>query len=245
MHLATEAEIQESYRDPAGARRYVENRFTSELMRLLHEKQVAAVNRVMKTQTPRRSLEVAPGPGRLTREVRAAGELVCLEFNEAMIAEGRRYCGDQVQWVRGNAFSLPFEAEEFDFAYSFRFVRHFHRDDRNRLYAELRRVLRPGAWLILDAVNGKVSEPLRKANSEAYPIYDKLYRDEAELRSELSESGFEPVRIEPVQRWFSLQYQAQVLLGPHSQRLSRWVIRSLERLSRGPALEWIITARMQ
>ncbi|MBI1903229.1 MAG: methyltransferase domain-containing protein [Planctomycetia bacterium] len=243
MPLATEREIQQSYREPLAAQRYVQNRFASELMALLHERQVAAVNRVMGVAKPQRTLEVAPGPGRVTRDVRPAGELVCLEFNEGMIAEGRRCCGDDVRWIRGNAFELPFQDGEFDFAYSFRFVRHFHRDDRSRLYAELRRVLQPEGLLVLDAVNARVSGPLREANPEAYPIYDKLYRNEAELRQELAEAGFDTLSIEPVQRWFSLQYKAQVLLGPRSRRLCRWTIRTLEHLRRGPALEWIVTAR--
>lgn len=243
MTLATELEIQQSYRDPLAAERYVEDRFASELMALLHQRQVAAVNRVMHEAKPPRTLEVAPGPGRVTRDVMPPGELVCLEFNESMIDQGRRSCAAPVRWVRGNAFDLPFQDGEFDFAYSFRFVRHFHREDRNRLYAELRRVLQPGGRLVLDAVNARVSAPLREADPQAYPIYDKLYADEAELRRELTEAGFEPLRIEPVQRWFSLQYKAQVLLGPRSRRLCRWAIRTLERLRRGPSLEWIVTAR--
>lgn len=243
MVLSTEVEIQDSYRDPDRARRYVENRFASELMWLLHERQVQAVNRVMRKEAPRRSLEIAPGPGRLTRDVKPARQLVCLEYNEAMIAEGQSCCNDSVQWVRGNAFGLPFLNAEFAFAYSFRFVRHFHREDRDRLYAELHRVLEPGGWLVLDAVNSRVSGPLRKANPEAYPIYDKLYASESEIKEELGEAGFDVIRIERVQRWFSLQYKAQVLLGPRSQWLSRWAIRGLERLSCGPSLEWIVTAR--
>ena len=117
-------------------------------MRLLHETQVAAVNRAMHDLGAVRSLEMAPGPGRVTRDVRPAGELVCLEFNEGMIAEGQRCCSPHVKWVQGNAFELPFEDDEFDSAYSFRFVRHFHRNDRDRLYAQLSRVLRPGGWLV-------------------------------------------------------------------------------------------------
>lgn len=243
MTLATEPEIQQSYSDPVAAKAYVENRFASELMAMLHERQVGAVNRVMKQAKPSRILEVAPGPGRVTRDVLPAGELVALEYNEAMLNEARQNCAHEVEWVQGNAFELPFEAGEFDFAYSFRFVRHFHRDDRDRLHAQLHRVLRPGGRLVLDAVNERVSGPLRKANPDGYPIYDKLYRDEAELRGELTAAGFSVERIESVQRWFSLQYKAQVLLGPRSRRLCRWVIRILERLRRGPSLEWIVTAR--
>jgi ubiquinone/menaquinone biosynthesis C-methylase UbiE len=243
MTLSTESEIQQSYRDPAAAEAYVGRRFASELMALLHERQVEAVNRVLRETSPKATLEIAPGPGRITRDVAAAGSLVCLEYNEAMIAEGRRACGDHVRWVQGNAFELPFAEGEFDFAYSFRFIRHFHREDRDRLYAQIRRVLQPGGWLVVDAVNAAVSAPLREADPDSYPIYDKLYRDENELRTELADAGFEVVRLEPVQRWFTLQAKAQNLLGPRSSLLCRAAIRGLERLPVKKNLEWIVTCR--
>ena len=240
--IDTEMGVQAAYSGQEKAAQYVQQRFVAPLMELLHVRQVGAVQRVMDEGRPGRALEVAPGPGRLTRDVRASGELVCLEYNEGMIAEGRAACDPAVRWVQGNAFELPF-GDEFDFLYSFRFVRHFHRDDRDRLYAQFRQVLRPGGWLVLDAVNGVVSEPLRKASPESYPIYDKLYRSQAELREELESAGFEVARIEPVQRWFSLQSRVQVLVGPRSERLCRWIVRGLESLRRGPALEWIVTCR--
>lgn len=243
MPLATEQEIQASYRDSAVAERYVANRFESELMRLLHDHQVGAVNRVMASARPAATLEIAPGPGRLTRDVRPAGALTCLEYNEAMIEQGRAACPATVRWVQGNAFELPFDAEAFDFAYSFRFVRHFHRDDRRRLYGEVRRVLRPGATFVFDAVNRVVSEPLRKANPEGYPIYDKLYGGVDEIRAELAEDGFELIACEPVQRRFGLQYRAQILLGPRSRLLARSAIRLLERFGGREPLEWIVTCR--
>jgi SAM-dependent methyltransferase len=252
MPLATEQEIQSAYRGQKLAGDYVAERFVAPLMAMLHERQVAAVNRVLREERPGRTLEVAPGPGRITREIcprmsarGASGpqtELVCLEYNEGMIAEGRAASGPEVKWVQGNAFELPF-GQEFDALYSFRFVRHFHREDRGRLYAQFRKVLQPGGWLVLDAVNEAVSGPLRKANPDDYKIYDKLYRDENELREELKAEGFEVVRLEKVQRWFPLQCRAQVLLGPRSATLCRWTIEALEWLSRGPSLEWIVTAR--
>src|SRR5207248_11185903 len=69
---------------------------------LLHDRQVAAVRRVMDRARPAAALEVAPGPGRLTRDVRPAGSLTCLEFNEGMIAQGRRVSPPGTRWVRGD-----------------------------------------------------------------------------------------------------------------------------------------------
>jgi SAM-dependent methyltransferase len=174
--------------------------------------------------------------------VRPAGKLVCLEFNEGMIGQGMAHTDPaRCRWVRGNGFQLPF-GECFDLAYTFRFVRHFHAADRGRLYAELRRVLRPGGWFVMDAVNERLSRPLREAHPEDYPVYDELYRPDA-LKAELSAAGFEVVALEPVQKFCALQQWSQVFVGPRAPRLNRAVVRLLERLPRREGLEWVVTCR--
>ena len=242
MPLATQQEIRDSYQGRDVAVAYVEQRFTNELMRLLHDRQVAAVQSVFDDHRPAAALELAPGPGRVTRDLRPSGRLTCLEFNDGMIAEGMAACRNGAEWIQGDAFQLPFE-EQFQFVYSFRFIRHFHRRERDQLYQQIHNVLNTGGRLVVDAVNERVSGPLRRAKPANYPIYDKLYRSEQELIDELRDNGFEVVRLEPVQRWFSLQSRAQVLLGPRSGRLCRWAIRALEHLRSGPALEWIVECR--
>src|SRR5438045_1906482 len=119
--LATEHELQNAYQGERTASRYISERFNSELTQLLHESQVEAVRRAAARSGAQSVLEIAPGPGRLTRDVRLPGRLTCLEYNEGMIAQGRAACGDGVRWVRGNAFQLPF-ATAFDLVYTFRFV---------------------------------------------------------------------------------------------------------------------------
>jgi ubiquinone/menaquinone biosynthesis C-methylase UbiE len=242
VQLATQQEIRDSYQGRDVAVAYVEQRFTNELMHLLHCRQVAAVQSVFDRHKPAAALELAPGPGRVTRDVRPSGQLTCLEFNDGMIAEGMAACLNGAEWVQGDAFRLPFN-QQFQFVYSFRFIRHFHRPERDKLYEQIRNVLDVGGLLVVDAVNERVSGPLRRAKPANYPIYDKLYSSEQELTDELHDNGFEIVRLEPVQRWFSLQSRAQVMLGPRSNRLCRWAIHALEHLRRGPALEWIVECR--
>lgn len=242
MAFSTEQEIQGYYSSPEVAAKYVAHRFVSEVHRLLHEQQVAAVQSLIDRVHPNWILEVAPGPGRLTRCVRPSNQRVCLEFNEGMIQEARRtFDPRNGEWVRGNGFQLPFE-QTFDLAYTFRFIRHFHGDDRERLYRELHRVLKPGGWLVFDAVNQHVSRPLRNAHPEEYPVYDKLYSAD-ELRGELAKSGFEAIELAPVQKYFGLQSASQRLIGPRANWLNRIIVRLLEQLPRRDGLEWIVTCR--
>ena len=241
--LCTESEIQSAYSGERMAASYVANRFQSELNRLLHERQVHAVNRVMSEARPQHALEIAPGPGRVTRDVRPAKHLTCLEFNEGMIEEGRRACRNGAEFVQGNAFELPFESNQFDFAYTFRFIRHFHAADRSRLYAQIASVLKPGGRLVFDAVNERQSKPLRDANPESYPVYDVLYR-EADLRSELAAAGFTDIQLEVVQKRYRWQYLSETLIAPRSQGLNRLIVRGLEALPARDGLEWIVTCHL-
>jgi SAM-dependent methyltransferase len=234
-------EIQNYYRGRETAEKYIGERFVSELNRLLHDYQVSVVNRVKDTVRPSRLLEIAPGPGRITRDVRPTGTFVCLEYNDAMINVGRGACNGDVSWVRGDGFQLPF-SQAFDLVYSFRFVRHFQDGERQKFYAEVRRVLQPGGYFVMDAVNERLSTPLRKATPQEYPVYDKLYRVD-ELREELRRAGLEPVELSPVQKYFRWQRRSQVLLGPRANWLNRIVIRLLERLPRNEGLEWVVTCR--
>jgi SAM-dependent methyltransferase len=242
MTLASEAEIQQAYKGRAIATRYTRERFHNQVHGLLHDRQVAVVQCLIDGRRPERVLEIAPGPGRITSAIRAAaGSLICLEYNEGMIAQGRSVCGGRARWVRGNGFHLPFD-RAFDLVYSFRFVRHFHRADRERLYAEIRRVLRPGGYFVMDAINEAVSRPIREASPGEYLIYDKLYRPD-ELRRELADAGLPVVDVEPVQKRFLWQCRSQVLLGPRCDWLNRVVVRGLERLPSRSPLEWIVTCR--
>jgi 16S rRNA A1518/A1519 N6-dimethyltransferase RsmA/KsgA/DIM1 with predicted DNA glycosylase/AP lyase activity len=83
--VATEKAIQDSYASADVAANHVRQRFASDLYRLLHDREVAAVQRLIDQVQPERVLEIAPGPGRLTREMRPSGSLICLEYNEGMI----------------------------------------------------------------------------------------------------------------------------------------------------------------
>lgn len=241
MALASESEIQEAYSDKTVAAGYIQERFSCELNALLHERQVAGLKNLLTHAGAGRVLELAPGPGRITREMRGLHSLVCLEYNTEMIKLGRPACEPAIVWIRGNGFHLPFK-RVFDLVYSFRFVRHFHSEDRKRLYGEIHSVLKTGGYFVFDAVNRRLSKPMRGAHPEKYVIYDKLYGLN-DLCRELADAGLHPVDVLPVQKFYRLQYLSQVLLGPRANWLNRLLVRGLECLPANDGLEWIVTCR--
>ncbi len=238
--------IRAAYREAEVAEDYLERRFQHPLGALLHARQASTLARRLGPARPRRVLEIAPGPARLTPElakVAAAG--VVLDASLEMLTRARRRLAEAgaAGWrcVQGDAFELPFAAG-FDAVVSFRLIRHFEAGDRRRLYAEIARVLAPGGLLAFDAVSERASAPLRAAAPEDYTVYDALFTPEG-LRAELREAGFEAVELDGVQRRYPLLRRVQVLVGPRSRPLARAAMEAIDRLPGGEPLEWVVTCR--
>jgi ubiquinone/menaquinone biosynthesis C-methylase UbiE len=238
-------EIRDAYRKDAVARDYIDERFTQPLGAFLHDRQVAALNRVISTYKPASVLEVAPGPARLTAELADsfAGLGTVMDASAEMLQEARRRLGRATRWraVQGDAFNLPF-GEQFDLLYSFRLVRHFDTGDRAALYRQFARVLRPGGILVFDAVNEVVSSPLRERSPDDYQHFDAMFHLEA-LGREVESLGFKPLILEGVQHWFPIMQQIQVLVAPRSQKIARWLIEACDRMPAGEPLEWIVVCQ--
>ncbi|MCG6954145.1 MAG: class I SAM-dependent methyltransferase [Betaproteobacteria bacterium] len=89
-----------------------------------------------------------------------------IDLTEAFCEVARRLTrtlalDDRVDFVHGNALDMPFAAARYDGAYSMNVSMNIK--DKDRLYREVARVLKPGAWLVF-------SELLRGAGAEPdYP----------------------------------------------------------------------------
>jgi SAM-dependent methyltransferase len=196
---------------------------------VLHARQVAYLNRVIGDLAPARVLELAPGPARLSAELRPVPLAVGMDFSPRMLAEARRRTRDQrLDWsfVRGDGFALPFATGAFDLVFSVRFVRRFEPAPRRQLYAEVRRVLRPGGHLVIDAQNRLVAGPHREGR-DGYPVYDELWlRDE--LVAELRGAGFAVRHLEGIMRQFAWQWRLHRLRRFRLGGPARLLIRALE-----------------
>ncbi len=238
-------EIRDAYRSTTVAEGYVQERFREPLGALLHDRQVSAVAGVIAEHEPGRILEIAPGPARLTRDVasRVNRRWTILDASAQMLGEARRRLDNDPAWqlVQGDAFALPV-AGPFDLVYSFRFVRHFEIAERQRIYREVVRVLRPGGLFVFDAVNEIVSAPMRAAKPQEYAHYDALL-DPEQLRRELKAAGLDVVSLAGVQHRYPVLQQIQNLVSPRSRWLARRAMAVVDAAPGGSPLEWIVVCR--
>lgn len=235
------------YADQGVVEEYLQRRTGQPLNGLLHRTQVAFLNRVVQERQPESVLEIAPGPARLTAELDFDGRGFALDASPAMLRTARdrlRERGRNWLTLRGDAFELPFADASFDFVYSLKFVRHFQLIDRQRLYREVRRVLRPHGVLVLDAQNRAVSLPHRQSKGlDKYPIYDVLY-DREEFLQELNEAGFRAARIEGILHHFALQQRINRLRLVGLSAVARALIAALERVPANNPSTWMVLGEL-
>jgi ubiquinone/menaquinone biosynthesis C-methylase UbiE len=93
-------------------------------------------------------LEIGPGFGATTRELvkRLDGtKITVLELEPRYCVKLRAELGERVDVVEGNATQLPFEDGRFSAVICFTMLHHIPvREDQDRVFAEVSRVLRPG-----------------------------------------------------------------------------------------------------
>lgn len=235
--------IRDFYDDPEVVDSYIAVRVSEPFNTVLHERQVGFINRAIGELRPRRMLELATGPGRLSAEATAAPVTVGMDASGNMLAEARRRTrarGTDWRFVRGDAFRLPFATGSFDLVYTIRLIRHFDRAGRDAIYRELRRILRPGGHLVFDAQNKLISLPHReKQGLHTYKVYDELWlRDE--LIAELEEAGLKPRRVEGVMRQFAWQRRLNRLRYFRLGSPAKLLIRALEWSPDRNASTWML-----
>jgi SAM-dependent methyltransferase len=148
-------------------------------------------------------LEVGPGPGRTTEMIRLrTARLTAVEI-DPMLADQlkERMAGTNVTVVEADATALPFPDNEFSGACCFTMMHHVPTiEAQDRLLAEVRRVLKPGATLA-------GVDSLDSADFRAMHVDDICVPlDPATLAGRLERAGFSEVKVEPnpyVLQWWA------------------------------------------
>ena len=145
-----------------------------------------------------RVLDVGSGVGGPSRYVAATYDcdVVGIDLTEeycrvAGLLSERVGLGERVEYRPGNALAMPFADGAFDAAYTQHVAMNI--EDKARLYAEVWRVLKPGARFgIYDVLQGEGGEvlypvPWARDRTTSFPVRP------AELRALLEAAGFEVV----------------------------------------------------
>jgi trans-aconitate 2-methyltransferase len=194
-----------------------------------------------------RLLDAGCGTGRLTRDLLEAlprGHVVALDVSENMLDEARAYLEPdfrgRVEFVRCDLLDLAFD-REFDGIFS---TASFHWvPNHDRLFRNLHRALKPGAWLVAQCGGGKniarlLARAHRLMDSEAYAKYfvgyasPWEYSDAETAALRLKNAGFEQIEtsLEEAPTPFSSapefhQFVENVILRHHLQGIPEAAVR--------------------
>ncbi|GJL58139.1 MAG: hypothetical protein NPIRA03_09960 [Nitrospirales bacterium] len=235
------------YQDTQVAESYCQRRFAHSWSSLLHRKQVTEVNRALAQFQPGDTVELAPGPARLTTEIRGVQRGIMVEYSHEMLTVAQKRlseAGLASRWDlrHGNAFDLQSMDIHCDFLFTFRFIRHFIMSDRIRLYKQIHHCLRPGGYFIMDVVNRIMRERIEaqssKKSKNELPVYDMAYTP-CEFEDEIEEHGFVVRRLIPVIKHFGLQSWVSFTLDHRIASLAYVTVAILERVPSLEPLEWI------
>lgn len=140
-----------------------------------------------------RILEIGSGGGALLHELETRGlEIVGVETSGDRIAEARTQFGD-LTIMRVNGVVLPFPDESFDLVLSFDVFEHIPDSDAH--LAEVRRVLRPGGWHLLQTPNrwsNTIFETIRWRSFTRWRADHCSLHSAGQLERRLRQHGFEP-----------------------------------------------------
>lgn len=240
-------DIKSAYQDQALADDYIKARFEDPFGAEFHRQQLERINRAIQRADPRSLLEIACGPARLTPSLRRVEQSVAVEQSPAMIARAverlRRLGATHWRLIKGDGFEMPFRDASFDMVVTARFIRHFDRSDRQRLYAGVRRVLRPGGWLVFDVAHGPAYRWLLSKWGVAGSWVDDFWFERDEFVAEIRENGFAVESLDPVHSHVRVQHYLYSYAHPRLPRLARTLSRSITRVGSGNAYEWVAVCR--
>jgi SAM-dependent methyltransferase len=138
-------------------------------------------------------LEIGPGPGQTTEVLRRrVARLTAVEVDADLAgALAQRLMGSNVEVVHADGTALPFDAGRFSGATSFTMLHHVPSPAlQDRLFRELRRVLRRGGLVIgVDSIDSPDWRDLH-ADDTCVPV------DPATLAERLQRAGFVEIEVE-------------------------------------------------
>jgi ubiquinone/menaquinone biosynthesis C-methylase UbiE len=145
--------------------------------------EVRAVEEVVSSLPPSRTLDVACGTGFITTHFR--GRVIATDSSPGMLAASRTRHDHPL--VRADAFALPFRNDSFDRVFTGHFYGHLDPEQRARFLAESRRIA--PALVVLDAALRDEVEPEqmqeRILNDGSSHRVFKRYLTASQLSSEL------------------------------------------------------------
>lgn len=250
--------LKKAYQQVTAVKNYEKTRFSRPNRAMSHDKEVSIINRILKKERPQKILDLALGPARVSKDLKTKyfKQGFGLDSSPVMLQVAKEQL-DNKKWklIKGDAFKTPFKDNEIDVVTTFRFIRHFRKKDRVRIYKEIQRILKPNGILIFEAFNKEMGEYAKKAtgigkpSAFADPVYDEFWSREG-LIKELDQTGFQVEKLYPVLNFFKCQHFFSRISNKLSEIfhlnlinwLTKWILRLWDIIPTKTTHQWEVIA---
>lgn len=173
----------------------------------------------------RRVLDVGCGYGWFEQYALGCGTrfVVGTERSESDLETARTHIADpRVDFRTGDALAIPFEDATFDTVVSWEVIEHVPKGTEPRMFAEVRRVLRPGGHFYLSTPH---RTPLANVTDPAWWLVGHRHYGVEQVRAFAENGGFDVVEI-------TLRAGHWYILASLDMYVSKWLLRRAPVLSR-------------
>ena len=191
--------VENYYQDNCVALKYLEERYSSLFGRLKNELEIKGINSFLKIVKPIRLLDIAMGTGRVTRSLKNFGKGYGIDTSNEMLSHARKILS---KWKlkRANAFHMSFNEGFFDVILSTRFIWHFDKNNRKKLFNEIYNKLNREGHLIFDFPNANIMRFVpHKSGIGKRRIYTHSWTPQG-VKKELKVNRFDLISIKPILR---------------------------------------------
>ncbi len=234
-------EIKRYYENEKLAREYINSRFSRPLGRLIHSNQVSALNSLIAERKIKNIIDMACGPGRLSKDLTGLKQGYAVDNSKAMLKLAKKNLDKIWKIEKVDAFRINIK-EKFDLIYSFRFVRHFDINKRIILYKNFRKLMKKGSYFVFDVPNNSIYKDYSKKYPS--PIYDEHWTKES-IKRELKDNGFKTMTLIPNIKHFKIQeFISKFSKIRFLSHILFFIIKFIEFMPSKQPYEWIAVAKI-
>ncbi|MBU2633745.1 MAG: class I SAM-dependent methyltransferase [Nanoarchaeota archaeon] len=210
--------LREHYDNDNIVKSYEKLRFSDLAGIIEHDISLGIINYFIKKEKPNLLLEIATGPGRLTKHIKLWNKGVGIDSSERMLKLSKKNV-DNSNWkfLKSDINKMPFKENYFDMVITFRLLIHFTNTQRNNSYKKIKKILKKGGLLIFDVGNEQYYKPslinfLLKGyrlfkSEQKNKLLPQIYNNPAtkeQIINELEKNNFDIVKVYGVNSYNSL-----------------------------------------